>query len=391
MMKERPLSILITAVLSFSGVLLLALGVASNLTVAKADGITVREDSLDPTGIAYEINPDTHGNLWITDYGADQVRQVHPATGVVTIYSGLDNATDARMDPAGMVWWTNADDRALGRISLGASTVTTWTLPGTGILGGVTFDGVGRVWTTEIPLDLLLSGMIHRFTPGTGEVCTYALPNGGASAYILAQGADIWLGDTWNNRILKLDSGSGIFTLWQLDAFAIPKGMALEANGNLWWADENQPRLGRLEPVISRMTVYTLPVGTQPEMIALSQGKVWYTEDVSGTVGVLDPAAASGSSSTLVKSTAPVTPTCTNLGSGLSATVTISTGILAWTPAVYTRTITSGGWTVYQMPPGASPWGIAASAGDMWVVDPGRQKLAQLHESVNVYLPLVMR
>ena len=90
MTKERRLSIRMTVAVSLAGVLLLVLvGASNNLTVAKADGITVREDSLAPTGIAYEINPDAHGNLWITDYGANQIWRVHPATGAVTVYSGL--------------------------------------------------------------------------------------------------------------------------------------------------------------------------------------------------------------------------------------------------------------------------------------------------------------
>jgi streptogramin lyase len=347
----------------------------------------VKEDALNPAGFAYEINPDTHGNLWITDYGANQVRQVHPATGAVTIYSGLANASDARMDPGGMVWWTNGGNTDLGRIAPGTSTLTTWKLPGTGALGGVAFDGAGRVWTT----DVLFNGMIYRFTPGTGEVCTYAIPDGGAGAYIQAQGADIWLGDTANNRILKLDSGSAVFTLWQLEGGAIPKGLALEAGGNLWWADESQPLLARLEPGISRMTAYALPAGTQPEMIALSQGKVWYTQNVSGMVGVLDPAKASGTSSTLVKTTAPVTPGCSNLGAGTNSTIATSTAALAWTANVYNLIVDSGGWTVYQMPAGGHPWGIAAAQSAVWVVDQSRQKLAWLPQGTHVYLPLVIR
>ncbi len=141
MLKERLLSILITAVLSFSGVLLLALGVASSLTIAKADGITVQEDSLDPTGHAYEINPDTHGNLWITDYRANQIRKIQPATGAVTVYSGLANPSDARLDAAGMVWLTNAGNTDLERISPGTSTVTSWKLPGTGAMEEWVLDG----------------------------------------------------------------------------------------------------------------------------------------------------------------------------------------------------------------------------------------------------------
>ena len=147
----------------------------------------------------------------------------------------------------------------------------------------------------------------------------------GPVTYIVAQGADIWLGDGRNQRILKLDPTANLFTIWQLTGGAFPKGMAMEANGNLWWADEGLSRLGRLEPGINRLTAYPLPVGTQPEMIALSQGKAWYTELVSRTVGVLDPAVAAGSSSTLVKTTAPVTPACSNLGAGTSSSVSSST------------------------------------------------------------------
>jgi streptogramin lyase len=139
------------------------------------------------------------------------------------------------------------------------------------------------------------------------------------------------------------------------------------------------------------MTAYTLPVGTQPEMITLSQGKVWYTEYVSGTVGMLDPAKASGAASTLVKTTVPVTPGCSNLGAGTSSAVATSTATLAWTPTVYQELVSSGGWTVYQMPPSASPWGIAASSGAVWIVDHGRQKLAKLSLGSFIYLPLVTK
>ena len=160
MTKDRRLSILMAFALSIPVVLLLALvGASDSLTVAKADGITVQEDSLNPAGIAYEINPDTRGNLWISDDGANQVWQFHPATGVVTTYTGLANASDARMDPAGMVWWTNAANTDLGRISPGTSTMVTWTLPGTGTLWGTAFDDAGRVWTTDFS-----SGVVYRFT-----------------------------------------------------------------------------------------------------------------------------------------------------------------------------------------------------------------------------------
>jgi streptogramin lyase len=376
--------------LSIPAMLLLTLVAAGDsLTVAKADGIPVQEDSLDPAGVAYEVNPDTHGNLWISDAGAGQIWQVRPATRVITIYSGLDGASDARMDPAGMVWWTNSSDTKLGRISPGTSTLTTWTLPGTGALWGISFDDAGRVWTTDF-----YNGTLYRFTPGSTEACAYAVPDAGVSDYIVTQGADIWLGDWPNQRILRLNPTTNLFTIWPLTGAAFPIGLAMDASGSLWWADANLPVLARLQPDISRMTVYTLPVGSQTEMIALSQGRVWYTETGSGTAGMLDPGVASGTSSTLVKTTVPVTPKCSNVGAGTSASVSSSTRALAWTPTAYKQIVSSGGWIVYQMPQGAFPWGIAVSDQDVWIVDQGRQKLANYLAPLAtrfVYLPMVRR
>jgi streptogramin lyase len=374
MINNRHLTTLAALVVIIPVVLLLMLFSASaGLAAVHAISTTVQEYPLDPGGYAYEVNPDTHGNLWVSDDGANQVLQFHPATGVVTTYAGLDNATDARRDAAGMVWWSNAAGTDLVRLSPDTGALTTWTLPGTGYLWGTTFDDAGRVWTTDS-----VYGVIYRFTPGTAEVCTYQMPDAGASTYMVAQGADIWLSDGTNQRILKLDPTANLFTIWELSGGAFPKGMAIEANGNLWWADEGLSRLGRLEPGINRLTAYPLPVGTTPEMIAFSQGKAWYTELVSRTVGMLDPAVAAGSSSTLVRTTAPVTPACSNLGAGTGSSVSSSKQAMVGTPTAYTQLVNSGGWTVYQMPQVSYPWGIAAGSEEAWIVDQGHQKLAHL-------------
>jgi streptogramin lyase len=376
---DRRLFPRIASMLWLPALLLVAAGITT------ANGIPAQETGLNPSGTAYELNRDEQGDLWISDYGADQIWQVTPATGVYTIYQDMANATDARRDAAGMVWWTDTNSGNLGRISPSAGTVTTWTLPAESPRA-IAFDGAGQVWITDFY-------QVHRFRPGTGEVCTYPVPDDGYSVSIAAQAGNIWLGDGQQNRILNLDPASNLFTLWQLAAGAFPRGLTHDGSGDLWWADENLGALARLEPGLDRLTAYTLPDGTSPKMIAPSSGKVWYTSSVSGTVGVLDPTKANGTSSTLITTTMPVTPTptCNDLGLGISSTLTLSAGILAWTPDVYTRTVDSGGWSVYQLPSGAYPWGLAAAGKDIWVVDPGRQKLAWLSDLVHIYLPVVMR
>jgi len=126
-------------------------------------------------------------------------------------------------------------------------------------------------------------------------------------------------------------------------------------------------------------------------MIALDRGKVWYTSSISGTVGMLEPAVATGTSSDVAVTTAPVTPDCRNLGAGITSAGTTRTGALAWSSSTYTRTVSGGGLAFYQLPEDAYPWGITTSAGQLWVVDQNRKMLARLSPSSQIYLPLVRR
>src|SRR5512143_755430 len=76
--------------------------------IALADGIPAQEAGLNPAGIAYQVNPDAGGNLWISDYGAYEVWRVDPATSVYTIYRGMANVTDARKSTSQEVWWVDS-------------------------------------------------------------------------------------------------------------------------------------------------------------------------------------------------------------------------------------------------------------------------------------------
>jgi streptogramin lyase len=201
MAAPRHLNVLLSLILALGGLLLLLFGIAS------AAGITAQEAPLNQNGVAYEVNPDDHGDLWISDDGAGEIWRVHPPTGAYTVYQGMSHASDARMDAAGSVWWSDASqNNKLGRISLNAGTVTTWTLTATGSTWGIAFDA-GHVWTTDF-----IDGVVFRFAPGSGELCSYAMPGSGTSDYIAARGGVVWLGDNLNSRIVKLDAAANKFT-----------------------------------------------------------------------------------------------------------------------------------------------------------------------------------
>jgi streptogramin lyase len=356
---------------------------------ASADLVTAHETDLNPSGKAFEVNPDTGGNLWISDYFADKIRQLDPRSGVYTIYQGMSGASDARRDAAGDVWWTNYVDNQLGRISLSANQVITWALPGAGIPLGTAVDDSGDIWVTDS-----FEPQVHRFDPDTQEVCTYLVPDGGTSDYIVADGGYIWLGDWWLSRLLRLDPSTDEFTSWALPEGAFPEGVAVDEAGHVWAADSELSLLVELQPAINQLTTYTVPVGVWPEMLVPHNGLVWYTEDYSGTVGVLDPATAHGTTTTVASATETVAPTCENLGPGTSAPLVSSTGSASWASTALATLLDSAGWTIYALEPGSSPWGIAVVQDDVFVVDEGRQKLVKLStagEQHRVYLPLILR
>lgn len=358
------------------------------VSMSSANGPEPGETSLNPFGEPFEINRDASGHLWVSDNRADEIWQLNPTTGVYTVYEGAANVTDARRDPSGDVWWTDFTGNRLGRISLSTNSLTLWSLGAAGNPRGTAVDDAGRVWATDS-----FAPHVYGFNPGTTELCTYTVPDNGASVYMVARAGEIWLGDWRQDRILKLDPTSNRFTIWQLAAGAYPGGLAADGSDNLWWVDRNQGIVAQLEPASSRLTTYPLPAGSSPRMISVSGGRVWYSEVTSRTIGMLDPAVATGTSSPLVTTTAPVTPSCNSLGSGMTTALITRTGNIVWTAAEYPTLVDGGGWTVYQLPQYASPWGVAG--GDDWVsvVDRGRRKLLRLPSQVTyqLFLPVVLR
>jgi streptogramin lyase len=148
--------------------------------------------------------------------------------------------------------------------------------------------------------------------------------------------------------------------------------------------------LARLDPALGTMITYALPLGTAPQMITLHHGRVWYSEKDQGTLGVLNPALAAGTTTSLASISHPLESTCRSLGAGTTATVERETGALAWVEGALEPILDAGGFAVYELPAGSSPYGLAGSAGVLWAADPGRMKLLrlQLPQIKTVFLPL---
>ena len=352
---------------------------------AWAENLPVAEHLLTSRGVAYAINRDVLGNLFITDWKLGEVWRVNPTTGAYTLFSGLGSTLDAKPDPVGDIWLTSYWNPYLSRVNTTTNppTMTTWDLsawdPGRAYkLSGVAFDNLNRVWFSEWG-DISDTQLLYRFDPITNQLCGYTLPGGNHGWYLLYQAPYLWLSDWIQARILRFNTATGEVTYWGAGTKSEPRGMALDANGNLWWADMGAGKIGQLNPATNALKLFTLPDAgspnySRPYAVSVHEGVVWYTAqgDEVGTFGMLDPAVASGTSTTAKRYSFTTVETCRPLSAGTTSTVSIITG--TWTEPWPTRTWLdtpsgSAGWMMYEAPGAEMPYGISVEGNRLWITD----------------------
>lgn len=351
--------------------------------IIRASTLDFEEADLHPYSNAYELNSGTDGDVYVTDSSAGEIWQVS-ATGAYTSHQLFLEFIDARPDSAGDIWWAALD--TFGRVNVHQGSVTKWSVPGAFGLWGSAFDDQGRVWFTEETGSLSrfdstsieeAGSHAYRFDPISTEVCSYTVS--AYSSYIVVQQGFVWLGNWGNDRIYRLDPAADQADWWVIPgANPRPAGLALDDEGTLWFADSGLGSLISLDADQDLMTEYPLPLGTKPQMIDIREDGIWYTEDGSGTIGVLDPATASGIPTTPATGSLSVVETCTILGAGTTNSINAVTGNLDWAAATLEPAYDQGGWLIYELPSGAGPWGITSASGYVWASDVDRSKLLRL-------------
>ncbi len=359
--------------------LLIALFLALGSAVPAAANMGVGEATAGLSNSAlWELNRDMSGSLYISDYQLPAIVVVNPSTGAYTRHTFSLSAafvvtpSDAKPDANGNIWWSDYFS-AFGRLNPSTSQVTYWDLAALALApAGLAFDTSGRVWLTQRQNTRLL-----RFNPSTNELCRFDV--GGGGDYIIAYGGWLWIGDSQAKRILRFDPSTNQLRWWNLGSSAFPKGLAFDGDGLLWWADAQAGRLGRLSPNTNQAITFALPGGTQPVAVTPGVEVVWYT-DLSGTVGFVDPARASGNSLSITTGNSTPSPTCSTVSSGTQTATkangtflfsTVNWPLLAGAPT---------GITVYTPPNSptfAAPYGIAFSDGRIWSTDQDRLILAR--------------
>lgn len=373
---------------------ILGLFVFLSLALPAEASIPVEEGNLAVGGLAYEVNPDSDGWLWISEYGNGEVWRLNPVTGEHFIYSTSGNPADARRDGS-YFWWVDASVNQISRAEVvdgnldGKVAFSTWEVPGAWWFWGTTLDSSGRLWTSDGSLSQFYRIALN--TAGTeAEICTYSTPMSGLTNYLAYDDPYLWLADDIAPRLLRLNVNDNTYQWFQLPPGSYPFGMAVDGEGDIWYAETLFSALSEFDPESKVLLQYQIPpiinpLDSSPVFLSVQQKRIWYSEDYYGSFGLLDTTIASYEAYELTYGNGTLNPSCK------SQIAPITTGNMAitsepnfsWsTPIDYFPLVDAGGWEIYtDSSEGATPnyWGIAYQEGKTWVVDDGQQKLLQIN------------
>ncbi|MEI6821811.1 MAG: T9SS type A sorting domain-containing protein, partial [Bacteroidota bacterium] len=214
-----------------------------------------------PTGVAL----DASGNIYIADYGNNRIRKVTASTGIITTVAGNGTSGFAGDESAA----TSAELYNPTRVAIDAS---------------------GNIYIADY-----LNQRIRKVTASTGIITTVAgngttgfTGDGGAATsaelyyptgVALDASGNIYIADQSNQRVRKVTASTGIITTVAGNGTAgfagdggaassaeisSPMGVALDASGNIYIADYGNHRIREVlvPPIITSFTPANGPVGS---------------------------------------------------------------------------------------------------------------------------------
>ncbi|WP_445752727.1 NHL domain-containing protein [Polaribacter sp.] len=203
-------------------------------TIGYADGIGTAAKFIYPTGVAV----DASGNVYVAEQANHKIRKITP-TGEVSTFAG-----------------------SIGGYADGTGTAARFNNP-----YGVAVDTSGNVYVADesnhkirkITPDGVVTtfaGSTAGYADGTGTAAQFYFPTGLA----VDDSGNVYVADYNNNRIRKITSTGVVTTLaggtqgsadgtGTAAQFNHPKGIALDASGNVYVADYDSNRIRKITPI----------------------------------------------------------------------------------------------------------------------------------------------
>jgi streptogramin lyase len=252
--------------------------------------------------IAYTLQLDGSGNAWLVDRGdPNRLVKLDPRTGAQKDYVLPDpkaGVHEILIDREGIIWVPELggqprtrEYRMLGfnpnteewEHKIIADPDNVIRNPNKVGMHGSTVDSKGNLY-----MNWFMNGAIGRWERATGKVSIYRIPTSGAIPYGMAidRNDNVWSA-LWNGgKIVKFDTTTKQWTEFSPPTYPanVRRGVGVDSKNNVWFgiyaAGPRPAKLDKLDQTTGRITEWTIPHrGSQPyEATADLEDNIWFPD-----------------------------------------------------------------------------------------------------------------
>jgi virginiamycin B lyase len=251
--------------------------VAGDVTVTFREWITptLGQRSRDPIQLA-------DGTMWWAGQFASLVGSLDPKTSEMREYKLAPDARPHSIveDAAGNIWFTGNANGTVGKLIPKTGEITVYKMPDPAARDPHTavFDKNGTLFFT-----LQQSNMIGRLVPSTGDIKLITLPTPRALPYGIKVGSqgELWVSYNGAGKLARIDP-----VTMEVREHALPdpatrsRRLAITSDDMVWFVNSSLGRLGRLNPKTGEVKEWPSPSGprSHPYAIEVIDDVIWYNE-----------------------------------------------------------------------------------------------------------------
>jgi virginiamycin B lyase len=296
----------------------------SKLDTTKLPAEPIDEASLDITYMSFDIPthnamphtavPDRRGNVWFTEYGANKIGVLKPATGEMEEFAipgkVRQSPHNIMRDQKGIVWFTEQTSGNIGRFDPATKSFKAFPIPapvnkpegveiveteGANMRRAVAphtlvADNRGHIWFTSA------SNPLMELDPETGKVVEHVIRKGGGGLYGVEYDAKrnrVWYAGIGLDEVGYVDPGTGKVTHFaMLTPNSAPRRIHVDSKGVTWTNLYNVSKIARIDPATGKVTEWDLPGGRDGRPYAFgfdAQERVWTTTYYDDRLHMFDP------------------------------------------------------------------------------------------------------
>jgi YVTN family beta-propeller protein len=242
------------------------------------------------------------------------------------------------------------------------------------VLAGVAVFALTR-WLGPDSLGRIEADTVGLIDPGDGHI-TAQYPVGHAPGAIAAGGGSVWVANTRDGTVSRIDRAGERVTVTPIAVGGEPTAISFDA-GSLWVADGEGGRLVQINSRTNRVAD-RLPVGNAPRGVAAAYDAVWVASAVDGRVDRIDLARA-GEVQQIPVAAGPVA-----VADGFG-----SIWVAGEDANAVVRLEPRTGAPLRTVPVGNGPAALASGEGSVWVANREDGTVSQIDPATNIVKNLI--